>query len=64
MMEAIRSPRAEVKVRLEIIDSRSSRPLRAVLAAQAAGQQPAAADLQALAALEAEAAELRARLVP
>ena len=55
-------PKGAILAELTIIDIRSARPLRAVLAAQAAGQPAAPADLQTLASLEAEAAALRLRL--
>lgn len=55
-------PKGAVLAELGIIDARSVRALRSVLAAQAGGQTPAASDLSALAGLESEAAALRARL--
>lgn len=48
--------------RLEALDRRKVRPLGAIVAAQAAGQAPHALDIAALAALEAEAVELRSQL--
>ena len=55
-------PKGAILAELSILDIRTARPLRAVLAAGAAGQPPAAADLQALTALEEQAARLRAQL--
>ena len=55
-------PKGAILAELAILDIRSARPLRAVLAAQAAGQPANAADLQSLASLEAEATALRSRL--
>ncbi|TAN78310.1 MAG: hypothetical protein EPN20_01020 [Magnetospirillum sp.] len=55
-------PKGVILAELAIIDIHSARPLRAVLTAQAAGQPPAVADLQALAALEDQAAALRRQL--
>ena len=55
-------PKGAILAELSILDIRSARPLRAVLAAGAAGQPAAAADLQTLTELEARATALRAQL--
>lgn len=52
----------DVKVRLAAIDANSTRPLRAILAAQAAGRVPDPADMDRLVTLEAEADTLRGQL--
>lgn len=54
---------ASIQVRLAAIDARSVRPLRAIMAAQAAGQAPEPSDVAMLADLDAQAATLRAALV-
>lgn len=46
------------------LDASSTRPLRAVLAAQAVGTDPDPADVERLVDLNAQAADLRSRLVP
>jgi hypothetical protein len=61
-MDAILTQPDEIKRQLKRLDEDSARAIRAVLTAQAAGTPPAQADLDRLAALEAKAAELRARL--
>ena len=48
---------------LKAVDAASSRALRAILLAQHNGQTPNPADVSTLAAYEAQAAALRARLV-
>lgn len=53
---------AAIRSELTAIDAASARPLRAILAAQAAGQTPAQADVDRLAELEAQAVALRAEL--
>jgi hypothetical protein len=55
---------ALVVEQLSAIDAKSVRPLRAVLAAQSAGQAPAPADLARLDDLKAQADALRAALIP
>lgn len=55
--------RAATIAQLSTIDAKSVRPLRAILEAQAAGLAPNAADVDMLADLNAQAAELRAALV-
>lgn len=57
-----REANARLVARLEALDKRKVRPLGAIVAAQASGQAPHPLDVAALAALEAEAAELRAQL--
>lgn len=47
---------------LRDIDTRCARPLRSIQVAQAEGREPDPADVAALAALEEQAAALRARL--
>lgn len=54
--------RQEILAELDRIDRASSRSLRAIIAAQAAGQEPASADVARLAGYEAEAKALRAEL--
>jgi len=53
---------AAIRARLESIDAKSVRPLRAILAAQAAGLTPDPADMATLADLKAQADTLRAGL--
>lgn len=53
---------AAIRSELTAIDAASARPLRAILAAQAAGQTPAQADTDRLAELEAQAVALRTEL--
>ncbi|MDO8608258.1 MAG: hypothetical protein Q7R40_17115 [Phaeospirillum sp.] len=53
-----------IRAELALIDKRKARPLGAIVTAQAAGLEPDPADVQALADLEATAADLRSRLVP
>lgn len=67
--EAIRAanapelPRSEViRARLEEIDAKSMRALRAIVAATGSGKPAPVADVDKLAALETEAAALRAEL--
>ncbi|ARJ66201.1 hypothetical protein WV31_11295 [Magnetospirillum sp. ME-1] len=55
--------RALIQAELARIDSRSVRPLRAILEAQTAGLSPESADMAMLAELNARAATLRAALV-
>jgi hypothetical protein len=52
----------EIGVALAALDVSSARPLRAILAAQAAGETAAAADVARLAELEAQAVTLRKEL--
>lgn len=54
--------KAYIQAQLDTIDAASSRPLRAIVAAQAAGETPAMADLTKLANLEAQAVALRNEL--
>jgi len=54
---------APLLARLSEIDARSVRPLRAILAAQAAGGAAQPVDLDTLADLAAQAAEVRGQLV-
>lgn len=54
--------RQEILAELDRIDRASSRSLRAIIAAQSAGQEPDAADVKRLAEYEAEAKALRAEL--
>ena len=54
--------RQEIFMKLDRIDRASSRSLRAILTAQAAGTEPAQADVQMLATYEAEAVALREEL--
>lgn len=54
--------RQEILTALDRIDRASSRSLRAILTAQAAGTEPAQADVQVLATYEAEAVALREEL--
>ena len=54
--------RQEILMELDRIDRASSRSLRAILTAQAAGTEPAQADVQMLATYEAEAVALRDEL--
>ena len=54
--------RQEILFELSRIDSASSRPLRAILAAQALGEEPNAADVAKLTGYEASAKRLRAEL--
>jgi hypothetical protein len=60
--EAAAARRQEILAELDRIDRASSRSLRAIIAAQAAGQEPASADVARLAGYEAEAKTLRAEL--
>ena len=60
--EIAASRRKEILAELARIDRASSRSLRAIVAAQAAGQEPDAADVARLAGYEAEAKALRAEL--
>ena len=53
---------AEILAELDALDAATTRPLRAVLAAQATSKTPAQADLTRLADLEAQAKALRAEL--
>lgn len=52
----------EILTELDRIDRASSRSLRAVLAAQSAGQEPDSADVERLAGYEASAKALRAEM--
>ena len=54
--------RQEILSELDRIDRASSRSLRAILTAQAAGAEPTQADVQMLATYEAEAVALRDEL--
>lgn len=54
---------ASIQAQLAVIDARSVRPLRAIMAAQAAGHAPEPADMAFLADLDTQAATLRAALV-
>jgi len=54
--------RQEILAELDLIDRASSRSLRAILTAQAAGQDPDKADVEMLAEHEADAKALRAKL--
>lgn len=54
--------RMEILLELDRIDRASSRSLRAILTAQAAGQEPDKADVEMLAEHEADAKALRAEL--
>lgn len=54
--------RQEIHAELDRIDRASSRSLRAILAAQAAGTEPAQADVQVLQNYERQAVELRSEL--
>lgn len=54
--------RAEIISELDRIDRASSRSLRAILTAQAAGKEPDSADVEMLAEHEADAKALRAEL--
>ena len=54
--------RMEILAELDNIDRASSRSLRAILTAQAAGQEPDKADVEMLAEHEANAKKLRAEL--
>lgn len=60
--EKAQQRRQEILAELDRIDRASSRSLRAIIAAQAAGQEPASADVARLAGYEAEAKALRAEL--
>ena len=60
--EQVEARRAEILKELGRIDRASSRSLRAILTAQAAGNEPAQADVQVLATYEAEAVALREEL--
>lgn len=60
-MQAILTANDEIKRQLAMLDAAAIRPQRAILAAQLAGQTPAAADIAKLAALESQAQELRGR---
>ncbi|WP_051202938.1 hypothetical protein [Desulfovibrio aminophilus] len=53
---------AAIRSELTAIDAASARPLRAILAAQTAGQTPDQDDVDRLADLEAQALDLRAEL--
>ena len=54
--------RMEILAELDNIDRASSRSLRAILTAQAAGKEPDSADIEMLAEHEADAKKLRAEL--
>ena len=54
--------RQEILAELDNIDRSSSRSLRAILTAQAAGKEPDSADIEMLAEHEANAKKLRAEL--
>ena len=54
--------RMEILMELDRIDRASSRSLRAILTAQAAGTEPAQADVQVLQNYERQAVELRSEL--
>jgi len=60
--EQAEARRAEILSELDRIDRASSRSLRAILTAQAAGREPDAADTAMLATYEAEAVALREKL--
>lgn len=60
--ETASARRQEILAELDRIDRASSRSLRAIITAQAAGQEPASADVERLARYEAEAKALRAEL--
>lgn len=57
--ELAQQRRQEILAELDRIDRASSRSLRAIIAAQIAGQEPASADVERLAGYEASAKALR-----
>lgn len=57
-----RENNARIVAELEALDRRKARPLGAIVAAQMAGQTPNPLDVSTLAAMEASATELRAKL--
>ena len=63
-MHGILTSTEAIQRHLDRLDRQSTRPLRAVLAAQAEERTPDPADLNRLAALEAEAARLRGLIGP
>lgn len=60
--ELAKQRRQEILMELDRIDRASSRSLRAILTAQAAGQEPDKADVEILAEHEADAKALRAEM--
>lgn len=60
--ELVEQRKQEIIAELDRIDRASSRSLRAILAAQSAGHEPDAADVERLAGYEASAKALRAEL--
>ena len=60
--ELVERRRREILDGLDRVDRASSRPLRAIIAAQSAGREPDSADVERLARHEAEAKALRTEL--